>query len=44
MKIEHPKDCKGCPDCLGKFICNCGLEFDELDTTHKCLNSGGKDE
>ena len=33
---QHPKDCKGCPDCNGIWVCKCGLEFNELNTEHKC--------
>lgn len=36
-KVEHPKDCKGCPDCPGTYTCKCGKEFDELNTEHECV-------
>ncbi len=36
MENTHPKDCKGCPDCPGTYVCKCGKSFDELDTKHNC--------
>lgn len=35
-KEEHSKDCKGCPDCPGEYVCKCGYTSKELDTDHKC--------
>ena len=37
IKKEHPKDCKGCPDCPGIYICNkCHQSFPHLNTEHEC--------